>query len=206
MLIHLQRDQAEVHWLPHLDALAVVQADWVDRVGSLLPKDAVAAASKALEGLDHAPLDRVNRAFAKLRTRVPITLSAKTPAALRVALLRGPTPELIRPARQALREAFTTEEHIRTLITSARQYLSICPRDFEPDLFAKRAMSDPANSFLTLTRFADSARVLGNLLEAATLQVPHAAKLRRVYRTWRLWDEALCGAQLSSDWKPQSQV
>lgn len=50
---------------------------------------------------------------------------------------------------------------------------------------------EPAAWFLSLARFADQARVMETMLDAALEVVPEHGKLRRVRGAWIVWDRAL---------------
>jgi len=52
-------------------------------------------------------------------------------------------------------------------------------------------MREPAAWFLSLARFADQARVMETMLDAALEVVPEHGKLRRVRGAWIVWDRAL---------------
>lgn len=212
---------ATFDWSPQLDAIVTFQADWARRVEDvpwqaieesldvpeLLENDNLLRfAQDQIDSLHGKPLDAVSGAMRKLRARkrklrlrIEDGLSEDAAQAAGVLLLRGTTPELYRPVRQALREAFTGEEAIEAFAVRFRRHLTICPEDLEPSVFAPRAARDPVTWFLSIAQFADRARVLGALLDAALEVSQGHPKVRLVHKTWRAWDRALCGG-LSSDW------
>jgi hypothetical protein len=156
-------------------------------------------AQSALDSLAAAPLDTITAALRILRTPVRVTDIAKRPTAGQVLLLRGTTPEFYRPVRQALREALTTPDQIAAFMARLRPAFTICPRDLEPDTFVPRAVRDPVTWFLALVQYADRARVMESLLDAATAEAPDHPKLRRICDAWRKWDLAL-GNDHPSGW------
>ena len=128
-----------------------------------------------------------------------LILNVDRQKAAAVLLLRGATPELYRPVRQALREALPHKEAIQAFAVHFRRHLTICPRDLEPAAFAQRAVRDPVTWFLSIAQFADRARVLGALLEEALLVSKGRSKLQLVHQAWQAWDRAI-GGGISSDW------
>jgi hypothetical protein len=141
----------------------------------------------------------------ELKKRVGLSLDySGAPSECAVLLLRGPMPEFYRPARQALREAFG-ELHrpklaIQDLLAELRPHFSICPRDFEPDVFADVAVRDPVKWWLALVQFADQARVLAELLAGALDRTGHP-KLKAVAAQFEFCDRTLCGGA-DSGWFP----
>jgi hypothetical protein len=156
-------------------------------------------AQKKLNALHGAPLDAVTRTLRELQREVRVNIAGKS-AEARSLLLRGMTQEFHRPVRQALREALTAREQIQGMMERFRPALSICPADLEPEAFVERALHDPANWFLSLAQFADRARSMEALLEAARAQAPGNDKLQRVHEAWLRWDRAICDGA-SSDWR-----
>jgi hypothetical protein len=172
-------------------------------VGSTVPSEANRAqvmehAQHEMDACAGSSLDLVSSSLRSLSDNVLIDLENKTPAALAL-VFRGLTPEFHRPVRQALCEALTKPEQVQTFITDLRPAFSICPQQFEPETFARRALREPAVWFLSLAQFADRARVMETLLEAALRQAPEHEKLRRVRDAWIAWDRAICRG-LTSDW------
>lgn len=196
-----------------LDGLVVLQADWEDRaqeaigvVLTSLPSGSLHAVQSEIRQLDGGRLGNVApmlRLFSE--TRVHLEMS-DGPAANsgRALLLRDVTPELHRPAREALRQALPSTDRARTVLDRFRPLLSICPSELEPESLLARIARDPAGWWLQVVQFADQARVLGSLLDLAIEASPHVPRLTRVAATFHAWDAAL-GIGVPSAWTKQGR-
>lgn len=123
------------------------------------------------------------------------------PPAQAVQILRGLTPEIHRPLRHALVEAWdpsatSSREAIRNIIVHTLRVMSVRPTEFEEDVFWKRVESDPAVWFGAFVTFADRARVLPQMMDvimrkSEMISEPKFAKLVRIAQIFRRWDRAL---------------
>lgn len=116
-----------------------------------------------------------------------------------IQLLRGLTPEIHRPLRHALVQAWNQSENlsrgaIRSIISDTMRVMSVTPADFKEEVFWKRLSSDPAIWFGAFVTFADRARALPYLMDAilrASGGSSKDSKLVNVARMFERWDRAL---------------
>ena len=118
-----------------------------------------------------------------------------------IQLLRGLTPEIHRPLRHALVEAWnqsaaSSREAVRNVIGHTLQVMSVKPIEFKEEVFWKRVESDPAIWFGAFVTFADRARVLPHMADAilrepGVISEPANVKLANVARIFQRWDRAL---------------
>lgn len=178
-----------------LQALAVTQRDWADRLASLLvrlgaelPAEAVQEAQLALDGLDGNRLGSLSRALRELRP-LSFLLRLEASEPLLGTLLRGQFPELHRPARDALMQALSRGQATE-VFSQLRVHFTICPVEMVPDRLAARLRRDPPGTWLQLVQYTDQSRVLGRLLDIALLAAPETERLVRVRATLRVWEAA----------------
>jgi hypothetical protein len=231
--LHLQRGRwsgSFVQWQVELRHLITLQKDFAAAVSNkqqdvIRAGTAVVFHSRAtnatanllrsvqseLDGLQGKPLLQVNRLLETINRKVTIRVGRHdlSDRALEVRLLRGSTPELYRPARQALVEALvenrhdavpnrSTRERIQDFASEAFKLLTIRPAELNPRRFGSYAAADPQGALLTFVEFADRARVLESVLLVARSHAIDDTKIMRVVSTLRAWDWAL-GRQ-SADW------
>ncbi|MGT2455432.1 hypothetical protein ACU4GI_20245 [Cupriavidus basilensis] len=112
----------------------------------------------------------------------------------------GLWPEFYRPLRQALLEAFPEPEDIIDLGRAVRPLFSLTPREFLPERFDAIVSADPPLWLLTLVQFADRAKVLLDLADAAADARPRADKLRTVGAALRNWQRMALAPNKAGSW------
>jgi hypothetical protein len=210
-LITLQRNFAAALSNSHQDVIRTGTQVVFHSVATNATVNALRAVQTEIDALHGKPLVQVQKLLEGSRRKVTVRAGRHNPSdkALEVRLLRGTTPELHRPARQALVEALvdnrydtvpnrSTQERIMEFAASAFKLLTVRPAEFNARRFASRAVADPHTTFLTFVEFADRARVLESVLLVAQEHAIDDRKIMRVISTLRSWDWAL--ARQSADW------
>lgn len=223
--LHLQRGRwggRVLEWTIELDFVVTLQKDFasrfsrdqdVVRIGAqtVFQSQSTGPTASALRSVQHSidalngrPIDETTKvSFKKLKATVRSGKHEGTNHALEALLLRGQTPELYRPARDALIEGLIGAggeepgkedvERVRKFAADIAPLLSVRPREFEPRWFAAQASKDAKGAFLSLVQYADRARVLEELLAAALQRAVEPLKIARVSATLKAWDVALAG-------------
>ncbi|MDA9393091.1 hypothetical protein WN73_21475 [Bradyrhizobium sp. CCBAU 45394] len=224
--LHLQRGRwgsRLLEWTLDLGSVVTLQRNFAERIGAS-NQDIIRVGSQTVfRSQSHAPttnalrsvqeqIDRLDGrgsdeflklSFGSTKATVRVGQHASSDPTLEALLLRGQTPELHRPAREALVEALGAGPagvrdqdymaRVRKFMVSIQPLFSVKPRELAPNWFASRAADDPKSAFLFLVEFADKARVLMGILDAALPLAVEPLKIMHVRSTLASWDTALAG-------------
>lgn len=224
--LHLQRGRwgsRLLEWTVDLGCVVTLQRDFAERIGVANQDIMRIGAQTVFRSQSHAPtasalksvqqsidqLDGQGReeflklSFGKMKATMRAGKHASSNLALEALLLRGQSPELHRPARDALVEGLGGGEagrrdpvyaaRVKNYVGRIQSLFSVKPKEFAPSWFASQASEDPKSAFLSLVEFADRARVLVGILDAAIPIAVESGKIVRVASTLRSWDKALAG-------------
>jgi hypothetical protein len=210
-LITLQRNFAASFSNKHQDVLRSGTHVVFQSLATAATANVLRSIQSEINGLHGKPIDRAQKVTELMKRKATVRAGRheSSDRALEVRLLRGATPELHRPARQALVEALvedrysaipnrSSQERVMEFASEAFRLFSIKPAELNPKRFAARASADPQAAFLTFVQFADRARVLESALLVARTHAIDEGKIMRVVSALRAWDWAL--ARQSADW------
>lgn len=205
-LVHGQLEHRPMAAKPHLDALAVVQRDWSDRIRrrarAIIDPQTVVWLQRNLEGLDGQPLAAVNPLFNTLRRAAPVTWDGEDLQA-GILVLRGLTTEFQRPLRRALTDLYSAEPaSLLSIFEQINRRLSIKPIELASGEFRSRLDRSPAAWAAAYVSFLDRCRglpYLCQLLSKSPSKESAAGRARRIAESFLAWDRAICGGE-TSDW------
>ncbi|MCK1634712.1 ATP-binding protein [Bradyrhizobium sp. 162] len=204
-VVTLQRDFAERIGAVNQDIIRIGGSQNVFRSQSQASiASALQPVQQTIDQLDGRGSDEFLKvSFGNTKATIRVGNRASANPTLEAILLRGQTPELHRAARQALVEALGAGpagdrdqaylDRVKQYVGSIEQLLSVKPREFAPNWFASQAADDPKTAFLALVEFADRARVLMGVLDAALPMAVNPQKLVNVKAVLKAWDRALAG-------------
>jgi hypothetical protein len=211
-----------LEWTVDLASVVTLQRDFAVRIGDGNQDIMRIGSQKVFRAHSHAPtlnalqlaqqsIDKLdgrgseeflNLSFGNMKATVRVGKRVSSDPTLQALLLRGQTPELHRPAREALVQGFggeagredpDYEERLRKFAQEIQPLLSVKPRELAPTWFPSRAADDPKSVLLSLVELADRARVLTGILDVALPFAVEPEKISRVASTLRSWDRALAG-------------